>query len=342
MFVLKSSITIGSFSFSGVHNVRIESSVHTPVVMAVIKVPALATINNGNNVKGPVVTGTQFKEGDPVTIRLGYDNEIVDEFCGFVKSRDMNMPLEVVCEGYTWLLKRNKVNISKQDITLKDVLQEAVKGIDSKYNITIKCEADVTLNNVQINGCGMDVISSINSYTDKAVNCFFIKPDTLWCGYLMTPLAKGEDIFKLGKVSYRSGWNIFKNNTLKKRTTQDDPVQVQYSKKQSDGTKNYKTSDAFKKFARTHSKILNQVKNASALKQLADEKAYLMNYKGYEGTVETFLQPYVQPGFLAALTDKMFDEKDGVYLVESVETTFGIRGARRKVGLGALKGFGGQ
>lgn len=342
MFALTSNITIGSFSFSGVHEVHIEASIHTAMNTAKIKLPAVAYVNKGAGIKGPVITGDQFKEGDPVTILLGYNGDMKEEFRGFVKSRNKNMPLEVVCEGYTWLLKRNDVRISQQNITLKDLLAAAVKGIDSKYTIKVKCDVELVLVNVQLTGCGMDVIALIKQYTDGALTCFFTEPDVLWCGYLMDPIAKGKDVFSLGKVSYRPGWNIFRNNTLKRRTIADDPLQVMYSKKQAGGATDSKTSDAFKKFARTHSRLLNQVKNAAALKELANEKALSTNYTGYEGAVETFLQPFVTPGYMAQLYDTTLKDSKGVYLVESVETIFGMHGARRKVELGAQQGFAKQ
>ena len=340
MFVLNSDITIGAFHFRGVNEVVISSSMHSITGTATIKIPALARITKDDkrNTES-VVTGEQFKDGDAVIIKLGYNGTMATEFKGFVKRRDMNMPLEIACEGYSWLLRRNKVNISKTAVPAKDLLSAAIAGIDSKYPITIQCELDCEFNNVQVNGTGLDVVNKIVEYTDGAAACFFIEPDVLWCGLVKTPYSKGTDKLKRGKVQYRLGYNVFKNNTLKKRTTEDDPVQVKYSKKTAAGTQQSQTSDVFKKFARSHSKILNQIKESPALKALANEKAYSMNYAGYEGAVQTFLVPYVSPGYLAELTDNTQPDRNGQYLVESVETHFGVAGARRKVELGVLVGF---
>ncbi len=340
MFVLNSDISIGSFHFKGVNEVHISCSLNSIVATATIKVPAIARIiKEGKRSPDTVVTADQFKEGDAVIIKLGYDNELHTEFKGFVKSRDMNMPLVITCEGYSWLLRRNKVNISKTAVTVKSLLSVAVKGIDSRYTITVKCNLDLVLNNIQINGTGLDVINSISKYTDGSVCCFFIEPDVLWCGLYRTAYVNGNDIMKKGKVSYRLGYNVLKQNTLKERTVKEDAVQITYSKKLSTGSLITQSSDAFKEFVRKHSRILNQVSTAASLKALANEKAYSINYSGFEGAVNTFLAPFVSQGYTASIIDTTNKNVEGIYLVEGVETHFGIHGAGRKVEIGPLVGF---
>ena len=340
MFVLNSDITIGKFRFSGANKVRISRSVHSIADTASVTLPARArVVRNGTAAANEIVTGTQFKDGDPVLIQLGYNGDLQQEFAGFVKRREMGQPLVVECEGYSWLLKRNKVNISQQSIPIKDYLAAAIAGIDATYPIAIHCTIDGTLNNVQEYGTGMDAVSNLQKYTDGCVTCFFIQPSVLWCGLLYTAIAHGNDTMKLGNVSYRPGFNVLKDGGLKQRILNDDPVQVRYSKKLSGGGEVAGTSDAFRQYARTHSKILNQIKSAGMLKQLADEKAFKLNYAGYEGTLQTFLVPDVRPGYLAYVQDTDYPERNGNYLVEGVDTQFGMHGARRIVELGPRSGF---
>ena len=342
MFVLNSDITIGEFRFSGVHDVRITRSMHSAVETAVIKIPSVAKVMiDGKSSADTVVTGNQFADGDPVVIKLGYDGLLQTEFKGFVKSRDMNMPLEVTCEGYSWLLARNTVNISVQNISISDLLQEALSGIDSEYAITVICNADMVLSNVQVNGNGLDVLKAIHKYTDGCLSCFFIDPDVLWCGPVYTSLAANADLFGNGAVQYRPGYNIIKENSLKLRSVTDDEVVVKYSKRSGRGSVLSATSDVYSA-GRTYSKILNQLTDAGALQQLANEKAYRLNYGGYEGAVETFLQPFCAPGFMAYITDSLYPERNGNYLIESVSTHFGMSGARRTVEPGPAQGFAKQ
>lgn len=340
MFVLNSNITIGRFQFSGVHDVRISTGLGSVTSMAYVQLPARASIvKQGQATESGVVTSHQFKEGDEVTIKLGYSGDLKTEFKGFVKQMDMNRPLTVICEGYSWLLRRNQVNISKRSVSIKTLLNEAVKGL---AGIEVECEADIHLNNIQVNGTGADVINAIHEHTDHTLTIFFKDWNKLWCGNLKTKVAQNGDTLKMGKVQYRSGFNIFSNNTLKKRNTTDDPVEVKYSKRDSEGTVLTGNSAAFKKAVRKHSKLLNQVKEATALKLLAEEKAYKENYEGFEGNVQTFLEPFVQPGFIASLTDNLLELEARDYLVEAVTTHFGISGARRSVELGPATAFANQ
>jgi hypothetical protein len=69
MFVLSSDITIGNFRFSGVNKVQIKRSLHGIADTALITIPSIAKVVSGD--KGnpeKVITGKQFKDGDPVNI----------------------------------------------------------------------------------------------------------------------------------------------------------------------------------------------------------------------------------------------------------------------------------
>ena len=340
MFVLNSDITIGNFHFSGVNAVQVNRSLHSISETAIIKIPSMAKVVKGGKASPvSVITAGQFNDGDLVTIKLGYNGDLKTEFIGFVKRRDLGMPLSIVCEGYSWLLGRNKVNISLATVTLKDLLSMAVKGIDQQYSITIRCDLDLTFINVLVNGSGLDIITFIEKYTDGCVRCFFISPDVLWCGLLYTPVASGDDVFGLGAVQYKPGFNVMKDNDLKQRTSADSPVLVTYNKRLADGTLLSGVSDVFNGKGTNHSRLLNHLNDAGILKQLANEKAYLFNYSGYEGGMQTFLQPYASPGYLAYITDSRYSERDGTYIIESVRTSFGINGATRIVEVGPRAGF---
>jgi hypothetical protein len=70
------------------------------------------------------------------------------------------------------------------------------------------------------------------------------------------------------------------------------------------------------------------------LETLALEEIRKYRYSGYRGSINTFLLPNAVVGNVAQIEDPNFPERDGRYLVDSVETRFGEQGARRKVELG--------
>lgn len=341
MFVLNSDITIGSFSFSGVHQVDIRRSLHTIEHTATIIVPSVARyLVRGKPEPGAIITGKQFKEGDPVTIKLGYNNDLQTEFSGFVRRLSLKMPLEIECEGYSWLLRKNKISEFRKDISLKELLQLAIAGIDPAFGVSIVCNEEFGFSNVHLrDATGFDIINNISKFTDGAITCCFIEPGKLWCGRVYSSYASGSDVFGAGSTRYRMGFNALDNNRLKERRKDIDPVLVRYHKKTSGGQRISGESDVYNAATSVRSKILNQLNSAPVLKLMANEKAYQLSYSGYEGDITGFLQPYTLPGYDVYVTDARYPERDGVYLAESTHVTFGIQGARRTIELGPRRGF---
>ncbi len=337
MYVLNSDITIGNFRFSGVNALCINKSMHSIVETAVIILPSIAKVSkNAKVLPGTVITGTQFKDGDPVCIQLGYNGKLNTEFTGFVKQRNLNMPLEVVCEGYSYLLRRNTASVFWKTVSLKEYLQFAVSGIHSKYSIKVVCDLDLVLCNVLINNqSGFEMINDLVKYCDGNISCFFISTGVLWCGLYYSNCAIGKNVFNIGQVNYRLGYNVLKNNTLYERVNENDPTEVIYSKKLSTGAVLLQSSDVFSVVGSTHKRMLNTISSAGELKLLANEKAYQCSYNGYEGNIVSFLEPYVSAGYIANIQDSSYADKNGNYVVESTEVNFGINGARRIVEIGA-------
>jgi hypothetical protein len=334
MFLLSSDITIGNFRFSGVHDVQIKRSIHSYVDTAVIKLPAKAQVNKAGKIQAQgIVTGKQFTDGDPVTIKLGYNGYLVTEFQGFVVRRDLNTPLQINCEGYSYLITRNNISNSWSSITVAGLLNKATAGT----NITVQCTVDMTLVNLeQKDTTGAGIIETILKETDGNLCIFFIQPNVLWCGLAYTPCAKGTDPFNMGKTKYRLGYNALRANTLKQRLPQDDPGTHIYVKKKTDGTRLQGQSTDIAGAAMKYKKALNRIADEGSLAALAQEHQYRKNYAGYEGGITAFLQPECGPGYQAWITDSNYPERDGWYLVEGVEVTFGISGARRKIDIGPL------
>jgi hypothetical protein len=205
MFILNSEITIGSFRFSGVHDVVIKRSIHSIVETATIKIPAIAAILSKGKVSTErITTASQFKDGEAVTIKLGYNCDLKTEFCGFVKQRKLDMPLEIECEGYSSLLRKNVVNLKSSNLTLEELLRSAVADLEGENKILVQCNVDMNLLNISLdNPNGFDVINHISKCTDDNIFCFFVKPDTLWCGAIYTDVANGKAINDSEKVNYR-------------------------------------------------------------------------------------------------------------------------------------------
>lgn len=337
MVKLTSNIVIGNFGTTGVHEVRIKRSMHSFVDTATITLPSRARIRDKNKqVKGDVVTtGTQFSDGDRVSIHLGYDGNKVTEFEGFVKRRNLNTPLQVECEGYSYQLRRNKVSGYWPEISVKDLLTKAVEGTD----ISIRCTTDIKLTNVKsVNAPGIELLNFILKQTEGAVSLFFISPKVLWAGLVYSDTGKGQDVIGNGEAKYRLGFNCPQQNDIKQRVLSDNPTVVNFLKRTPEGTIFSDVSSETAKLARQYKKVLNHIKE-TFLKQVAQEKQDRLNYLGYEGKLTAFLNPYCIPGYKIYITDKRFPDLAGWYLCESIDIRFGIGGARREIEVGPRIGW---
>lgn len=345
---LYSEITIGTLKFRGVHEVRVKRSIHSYADAAWIKVPSIAVINKGNRSSAEVLTtGTLFKENDPVTIKLGYNGKLQTEFEGFVKRLNLNMPLEIECEGYVRRLRLD-INVKKfyDKTSAKELLELLTKGKDGKpTGISVVVADNIPLINVKLPDVnGVEIIDAIKRFSEGMLTIFFITPTTLWCGLTYTPYTRtatapeGADPFNLGQANYRLGWNVVKDNGLKERVTSGERVQILFHGTLATGKKLMTASDD-KTAKRKDKSLLNNIGSAAILQKLANEKQYRVNYAGYEGAINCFLVPYCLPGYKANVLDARYPERNGVYMVESTDVVFGVKGARRRVELGPRIGF---
>jgi hypothetical protein len=338
MFTLNSDITIGNFRFSGVHEVVVRRSVHSITDTATISLPSQARIpTQGGASSEPKAIMSLFKDGDPVTIKLGYNGNLTTEFEGFVQRREMDTRTVVHCKGYSVPLDKGRVTISADSITLADLLK-VIQDANLTYPIQTVCEADVTFSNIRFTGTALGLLAAIGEWTDHALTFFFPTPKVLWGGFLYTALANGNRYQHLvGNTAYRHGYNTLAPTNLKPKLI--GYKTVAYANRTPSGNLTIGKLGKTKNGEVVKPKILNHVNTETDLRQLAMEKAYSANYSGMEGSLLTFLEPYAAPGGMARLQIRKYPDANGDYLVTSVETTFGILGARRKVELGAKFGF---
>lgn len=330
-FVLGSKIKIGSFSFQGVHEVRIKKSIRNYINTGVIKLPAKCRVlkRDGSSIV-ELETGKQFSEGDPVKVELAYNGDYRQEFEGFVRRVNFNIPLEVEIEGYSWQLRRNNVKRSWAKTTVKEVLTEAIKGTD----IVLQVETDVPLVNVVMTTgmTGADVLDYIlDKATDGALKAFFLDAKTLWVGLQYTA--------HKNTVKYVLGKNVIRDNQLKECIKEKTNVIIVYKHKEPSGTKHKGEAKHHNAKANTISKVRNKmlqhIADSSILEKLAAAKLQDVNYTGYEGKINSFLQPYAEPGDKIVLVDNRYEIKGGSYIADSVEVIYGRNGARRIVEIGA-------
>lgn len=363
-FALSSDITIGNFRFTGVHDIHVKRSLHTYADSAVITLPSKCMLVKGNKATPEMLTtADQFNEGDKVIINLGYNapaalkkgstpiikgassknsgSSMCTVFCGFVKKKGLNMPLQVECEGYVRRLRQDvNINTSHKKTKVSELLKLLEKNTKGESTgIKTVVADDLDLVNVTIPGKnGVELVEAIKRMSHGVLNIFFIEPATLWCGLTYTPYSRGEDPFCLGEVDYRLGYNIVKDNSLRERTEKSERVKIIFNHIPGDGEIK-KGESGSSGTGNTQNIVARNVSDAKTLELMAKEKQFMESYTGYEGSINGFLQPWCEPGWIANISDKRYPKRDGKYLVEATEITFGKNGARIKVDIGPMLGF---
>ncbi|GAB5524886.1 MAG: hypothetical protein Roseis2KO_27580 [Roseivirga sp.] len=325
MFALTSRIKIGDIVLNQVHDIKIEKSWRKLDDKALIKFP-----------RANKLLAKRFKVGDPVTIELAYDGEFKQvEFEGYVKKIMPNIPLMIECEDPIWLLRQGSVNLEWKNTTVRSIVSKII-GIANEANadrastpITLigkEGEEDVQLSTFRITNAS--AAEAINKVKQEFGLAAYFKGHQLYVG-----LAYGNPGARVG---YHVAKNVIKNN-LTFRKKEDIKIKVKAISILEDNERLVKELGDDNGDQRTL--YFQNITDEKRLTEMARAKLDELKYDGFEGDISTFLIPYAEPGMTGVITDPdQPEQKDGAYVIDSVTTTFGVKGARRKVELGALVG----
>jgi len=328
MFVLNCDITIGQYRFTSVHQVKVKRSLHSYVDTAVVKIPASARLKQEGQVTSSQETAKLIQEKMPVLIKLGYNGELHEEFSGYVGRVNFTTPVEIECEGHFQPLKYLQFTKSWENTTLLEVLQYLVTGTDIALSSRIP---DAPLGKVYIdNQSGTEVLDMLKKWGFAV----YFNGRELYAGlqYVEKPVGK--------EVRYRLGWNVIRDNQLKYRRAEDVKVKlIARTRNQENmivsttvGDKNGMERVIEYPYANVVGKTTAEIE--ANLKEKAESDLKGISYDGYEGKITTFLVPFALPNDTAKLEDPQYGERDGAYIVESTEVTFGTTGARRVLEIG--------
>jgi len=311
----------GNIKFDAVNNVEIEKSIDRIGSTAKIKIPTSARlVNNLENTTQSVQTAKVFKRGDKINIQLGYDDNLVEEFDGFIYKINYTTPLEIECEGYEFLLREDLPTKTFASTSLKEVLQYIVQ--DKKITL----DADIpTVSMVNyIIPAKLTRLDALQQVKERYGLTIFFVNDTLYAGL---------DFVKYkGTVLYSLGVNTPKTDELKYQYSDDVKLKVKAIQINKNNTK--LEAEIGDKDGEQRTLYFYTAKNMEDLKKLAETEIQKYKYTGYTGKITTFLEPYAVPGMVAEIRDINYAERSGKYEIRSVVITFGTSGARRQVEIG--------
>lgn len=310
MFDMNWKITIGKFRLSMLSSVEITRSVEQLSDTAIIVLP-------GSVFNKTLEVEQKISRGDKVTIELGYNGKLENEFDGYldsISSDDGSIKLR--CEDPLFLLK---TAIGDKEFINPDI-SDILKYIVPK-SFNIKCDYSFRYDKYVIqNATSYQVLKKLQEETKANV---YLKGNELHVH------PQYSEIF--GKAHYSFQENI-ENSSLEYKNAEDRKVEVTVEGKGKDGKVIRETVG--EKGGDTITLKIDGVSDPKTLRNLAIEQLKVKSYTGYSGSFTGWLVPYCDAGYAVKIIDTDYEYKSGTYYCIEVTTTMDSSGGKRNIKLG--------
>jgi hypothetical protein len=324
----------GSFiTIETINEVTITRSFDTQTQTAKVILPRNLRYENKNIYEG---TNPLIKRGNKIELYAGYYPNIPLLFSGYISKINNNVPLEILCEDEMFLLKQKQApNLSYKSVNLRTFIEKMLG--DSK----IPFEAlDAELGQIRTQNASIGKVLQVLRDEPYGLYSYFIN-GTLYVGLpFQTNLAK-EQVFLFERQMIVDGMDliylkkedvkvIIKGVIVSKDNKKTEYVYLY----EGDKLVSYESNSA--KYDSADGALRTLFQYGGTKKQLdVSAKIFMeqVNYTGYYGSFNTFLEPTVVPGDHAIIDSYKYPERKGTYLIKSVETSFGTNGGRQKIEL---------
>lgn len=316
------------YRLRGLHSYEAKKSVHQLVQTCKLELPLSLLFRNADSQQMErVKLIDKIKEGDKITIWLGYNDKNVKEFEGYIKRINQKMPLELECEDEMYLLRRIRLNKNFKKAQVKEVLQYIVDELKAQEGIQFYLQdADKTpvmevFNFWMKDGCtGIQALQALENCT--LMGSYLTEIDgrkTLYCGLLYG--------LQRNTVKYVFTRNTISLDDLKYNQAGDRTFKVEVRHVTNAGKViKYEFGDNKGEIKKVE--LQGGEWTADSIKTYAIGVLKGLQSGGYKGKFTTFLIPNVMPGDIGICSDPQFAGRSGNYYISSVTTTFGS-GARR-------------
>lgn len=310
--LLTCRITIGDNRFSEVNEVRIDSSWKEIGETAFISLP---------NLEGALER--TINTGDRVTIELGYDGVLREEFRGYVKSISPKIPFNIECEDEVYNLKRSEVIKSWKSVSLIEVLKFIAPGVELSPSIP-----DITLSPFRISKA--TAFEALKKLKEEYLLAIYFRNGRLYAGLAYTEFTAttgGDGAF----ARYHFQRNVVADDLVFRKI---EDVKLKVQAQSFIGNNEKITVEVGDMEGETRTLVFQGIQSEKALKKLAEEKLSTLKYEGYYGSLTGFGEPFIKHSGVVQIEDDKYPRRTGRYLVDRVETSFGTGGFKRKLDVG--------
>lgn len=302
-----------AFSLPWVSSVSIQSSWKMLTDTAEITLPRKVERFNGKEFHD------LFQPGDPVKIELGYNNELYQEFEGYIVSVGRGVPVVIRCEDEMYMLKRKTVSYSKKSVTLKQLLADVCEGYEVKTSFGDTELGAVRYSNMKVSAILEDVRKKTGLYS-------YFKGKVLCCGNVYSD---DVDLPEVRIMLEKNGVS----QDLQQTGGEYEVIATAILKggKKMEAKAGKKGADTFNLNFNDHDKKVT----VQVLKEFAERFYKSLMKQKFKGGVELFGIPRVNFGMVMNLTSEINPEMDGKYFIEKVTKDFSDNATyRQKVELG--------
>lgn len=306
-------VTVGGITTQFVKSITVNGSIKVLEDTAVITLPrefnSLTIQDRQSSTIGKNITEI-IEVGNTVTIDLGYDDNLHNEFNGYVSKISADIPLVINCMDEMWQLKQTDFTKSFKILKLKDLLTY----IAPKYEYDL-IDGDINLGKFTIeNESAYQVLTRLRK--DYGLHSRFDKNKTLVVGFPVSIIPTEKHLI-----------NINRNVRAKK-------IGLEYVKAEDLRVllKGISINDGGKRVVKTFGKNGGTVRTLHLGTNLTEneidyllEKNYKsLNFDGYKGKIPTWGLPLTYAGDAVDITDPNYEnsERNGDYLIEAVTIRF--------------------
>lgn len=303
-----------TYRLETVESIDIECSVDNLADTATITLPE-AVMNQVLNI------GNEVKRGSEVVIKLGYDFTLETEFVGYVQDVvGGDSSLKIVCEDALFLFRVDVQDVELKPTSLGKIAQYVIDKINPSYKLV--CDYEIAYEKFVIHqATGFDVLKKLAEETKANI---YFNTDKKELHIHPPYLEKG------GEVIYSMQDNVEKSSLEFKKAI-DRKVEVTVESTNVNGK-----IESFTTGTTGGDKITLKVGSVSPsdLPKIANAELIRRSADMYEGSIDTWLIPFVQPTYTAKIKDEDYPEKDGKYYVTGVTTSVNESADKRTVKFG--------
>lgn len=288
------------------------------------------TIPRNINFKDKVIKEV-FAKGDKVKIYLGYDENYVLRFSGFITKVDLKLPIVLHLEDYSYLLKNNKLTKKSYSSVDTKTLLKYIVGNVVNYVVT----SNQTLGQFIIQD-GVTTTEVLKYLQENHKIYSWFRDNTLYVGLAYYNQLATKHYYDVNKnvIDNNLEYNDLEDIKIKIKAVSVNQEIVGGKSKEKKITVYYpsETSDGS---VRTYNGSMNI--SESDLKKEAQAYYESLRFDGYSGSFNTFGAPAVNHNDIVIFkSNEIPEQNESEYLVKSVTINFGVNGYRNIVELGGL------